>query len=253
MNVTIDLALALYLVFVIPCTQLWRSLRPKDGPKRPRSRRYLSTIREIALLLLALAAVCWWNGHTASDLGVAAPTSGAAFWSLLIAVAALPAAHFIGKIYERRTDPAKHAASQRQLLDNDMLPRTAAELRLFVAVSLFIGIGWELLYRGFLMLALTPWLGTWGALLAAAVAYGAAHGYQSAGMFAGSIVSALLFTGGYALTGSLWWLMLIHVALPLAAPLYYYKIMRDEAARASAGGSEQAIRRAAAIESRPGM
>jgi len=230
MNSMIDITLALYLIVIVPGTQLWRSLRPKDGPKRSRSERYVATIREIALLLLALAAVCWWNGRTASDLGVAAPASGAAFWALLIAVAALPAAHFIGKIFERRMDPARHAASQRQLLDNDMLPRTPAELRLFVAVSLFIGIGWELLYRGFLMLALTPWLGTWGALLLAAVAYGAAHGYQNPGQLAASIFSALLFTAGYVFTGSLWWLMLIHIALPLTAPLYYYKIMRDEAA-----------------------
>lgn len=78
----------------------------------------------------------------------------------------------------------------------------------------FIGIGWELLYRGFLLLALAPWLGTWGAVVLAAVAYGAAQGYKSPGQ----------------LTGSLWWLMLLHVAMPLTAPLYYFKMMRDEAA-----------------------
>jgi membrane protease YdiL (CAAX protease family) len=68
----------------------------------------------------------------------------------------------------------------------------------------------QLLYRGFLMLVLTP-----GAVILAALAYGAGHGYKSRGQFAGSIVSAFLFTIGYVLTGSLWWLMLLHMGLPL--------------------------------------
>ncbi len=182
------------------------------------------------MLLLTLAAVCWWNGHTPAELGIGAPTSGAGFWSLAIAVAALPVLHFASKIYERRMDPAKRAATEQQLFASDLFPRTPVELRLFIVVSLFIGFGWEVLYRGFLMLVLAPWLGTWGAVVLSAVAYGAAHGYKSPGQLAGSIVAALLFTGGFALTGSLWWLMLIHVAMPLSIPLYYYKIMRDQAA-----------------------
>lgn len=224
----IDLALAFYLAFILPGMQLWRSAHPTEGPKRPRRLRYLSSIREIALLLLALAAVCWWSGHAPSALGLAAPVSGAAFWSLLVAAAAVPVLHLASKLLEHKMDPAKRAAAEEQILANDRFPRTPAELRLFVVLTLFVGIGWELLYRGFLMLALTPLIGIWGAVALAAVAYGAAHGYENPRQLAGAIVSALLFTVGYVLTGSLWWLMLIHVAIPMSLPLYYYKMMRDQ-------------------------
>jgi len=224
----IDIALAFYLVFILPGLQLWRSARPTDGPKRPRALRYLSTIREIALLLLVLAAVCWWGGHAPSALGLAAPVSAAARWSLAAAAAVVPVLYFVGKLMEHTMDPAKRAAAEEQILASDRFPRTPAELRLFVVLSLFVGIGWELLYRGFLMLALAPLIGTWGAVVLAAVAYGAAHGYENPRQLANSIASALLFTVGYVLTGSLWWLMLIHIAIPLSIPLYYYKMMRDQ-------------------------
>jgi hypothetical protein len=51
----------------------------------------------------------------------------------------------------------------------------------------------------------------------AATAYGGAHGFRDIRQFGGSVVSALAFTMGYALTHSLWWLILIHTALPLLA------------------------------------
>lgn len=224
----IDLVLAFYLVFILPGMQLWRGAHHTEGPKRPRGLRYLSSIREIALLLLALAAVYWWSGHAPSALGLAAPVSGAAFWSLLVAASAVPVLHLVSKLLEHKMDPAKRAVAEEQILANDGFPRTPAELRLFVVLSLFVGIGWELLYRGFLMLALTPLIGAWGAVALAATAYGLAHGYENPRQLAGAIVSALLFTVGYVLTGSLWWLMLIHVAIPMSLPLYYYKMMRDQ-------------------------
>jgi hypothetical protein len=49
------------------------------------------------------------------------------------------------------------------------------------------------------------------------------HGYQGVGKMAASIVSALLFTLAYVLTGSLWWLMLLHVLLPLYMGLSGYR------------------------------
>jgi membrane protease YdiL (CAAX protease family) len=229
MRLMAEIALAFYLVFILPGMQLRRSLRPVEGPKRSRTQRYLSTIRQIALLLLALAAVCWWNGYTPAALGLSAPTAGPALWSLTGVAIALPVLHFVGKMFENKMDPAKRAAAQGKILANQGFPRTPAELRLFILLMLFVAVGWELLYRGFLMLALTPLIGTWGAVAVAAVAYGAGHGYQGAKPFAGAIVSALLFTVGYVLTDSLWWLMLVHFAMPMAIPIGYYKLMREPA------------------------
>jgi membrane protease YdiL (CAAX protease family) len=46
-----------------------------------------------------------------------------------------------------------------------------------------LGAGWELLYRGFLLLVLTPSIGAWGAVAVSGLSYGAAHGYKNPKQF----------------------------------------------------------------------
>jgi membrane protease YdiL (CAAX protease family) len=224
----IDLALAFYLVLVLPSQQLWRSIHKSDKPKRSRAQRYLATIRSIGVTLIALVAACWWSGHTASDLGLGVPASGAALWCLLIPILGLPLLHYAGKAREAKMPPEKVAEMYEQVRASDALPRTSGELKLFVVTTLFIGGGWELLYRGFLTLVLTPLVGTWGAVLIAGVAYGAGHGYSNPKQLTLSIVSAILFSVGYVLTGSLWWLIVIHIGIPLMGAISCYKILNQQ-------------------------
>lgn len=228
--------LAFYLVLILPGMQLWRSLRPPAAPTlRSRPQRYLSTMREIALLLLALAAVCWWDGHPPSALGLAAP-SGIGLWALAAAATMLLVLYFRGALRTHKMTPEKRAEALEQLSHEQGMPRTPAEMRLFFLLALCIGAGWELLYRGFLMMALSPLIGTWAAVVVAAVAYGAGHGYRNARQFIGSIGMSLLFTVGYVLTASLWWLMLLHVGLPLLTAVAHYHLRNGEAPPQSAPG-----------------
>lgn len=138
----LDLLLALYLLIELPRRQLWRSLRPSGLPLTPRLQRYRKNIAHIALPLVALAASMWWTGRIPADLGLDLPSSGSGLWCLVVSALALLAMHFGGVLWERS------------------LPRTAEELRAFLLLSLFVGCGWELLYRGFLLLVLPPswWL-----------------------------------------------------------------------------------------------
>jgi membrane protease YdiL (CAAX protease family) len=221
----IDLALAFYLVLASPAAQLWCSIRQRGAPPRPRTRRYLNTIRTIGLALTALLAACWFNGYTPHDLGLDLPRSGAALWCLLIPAIALPALYAATRT---KTTPEKAAKLRAQAEANDMMPRTRREFTLFLLTTLFIGAGWELLYRGFLTLVLTPYAGVWGAVVIAGLAYGAAHGYHSPGQLAGSMISALLFGAGYVLTGSLWWLIAIHIGLPLVGAISSYHILHQQ-------------------------
>ena len=108
-----------------------------------------------------------------------------------------------------------------------MFPETSGEMRLFLLVSLAVGCGWEILYRGFLLLYLQPTTGLGGAVIIAAFAYGAAHGFKSPKQFAASIMSALAFTIGYAVTSNLWWLMLLHTGLMLLGALSSKATSRD--------------------------
>jgi membrane protease YdiL (CAAX protease family) len=228
-----ELALALYLALIFPAMQVWRSLRPTDGPKRPRPQRYLSSIRQIVLLLAALAVVCWWGGHPPSALGLGAP-AGIALLALAAAAVTLLMLYYFGVMRMHKMKPAKRAEAIEKVRHEEGMPRTPQEMRLFLALVLCIGGGWELLYRGFLRLALTPVIGLWGAVAVAAVAYGAAHGYQNPRQLLGSIGMALLFTIGYVLTDNLWWLMLLHAGLPLIIAVSHRKIRSEEAAALAA-------------------
>ncbi|TFW15650.1 CPBP family intramembrane glutamic endopeptidase [Duganella callida] len=224
----IDLALVLYLVVILPSMRLWRSLQKSITPRRPRVQVYGTAIREIAILLVALLLASWWSGHGAADLGLAPPDSGAALWCLLIPAILLPLLHYAGKLRQRSLNPEQLAADYERLRRDESLPRTKRELNLYLVLSVFLGAGWELLYRGFLLLALTPVMGVWRTVIIAGVAYGAAHGYTSRKQIGASIVSALLFAGGYALTGSLWWLIVLHTGLPAMTAIAYYKIINQD-------------------------
>jgi membrane protease YdiL (CAAX protease family) len=129
-------------------------------------------------------------------------------------------------IWERGLSAEKRDKYHAEIESHDMVPRTRRDMVTFVALMLLLGAGWELLYRGYLMLVLAPLLGTTGAVIVAVVAYGAAHGYKTRGQFIASIVSAFLFTLGYVLTHSLWWLIVIHILLPLYGTASGYITLR---------------------------
>jgi membrane protease YdiL (CAAX protease family) len=215
-----ELLFAFYLVIVMPARALWRSFRPRPpgppDPPAPRLRGYWRRGRYIGLLLAVLCAVEWQAGRTLADLGLDIPLSRAGAWGLIGAVGVLTVLHVAGLLWERRMTPAARAAQARKLEDGMPWPVTRAETAGFVAWMVLMCTAWEVLYRGFLLLVLAPLCGVPLATVAAALAYGAGHGYKSRAQFIGAIVSAFVFTLAYVWTGSLWWLILIHVVMPLA-------------------------------------
>lgn len=209
-SVTIaDYLLAAVLIVVLPGTMLGRSLVQRGKPPGgDRIRRYRRTIALVGTPLLALAALWLVDGRTAATLGLGMPDRVAV---VLIVVAALliGALTLVGPRAKRPVSPKRHAEAAA------LMPVGGQETAWFLAFAIAVGAGWEVLYRGYLWWALAPAIGGVGAVAVMAVSYGVAHGYRSVGALVGSIVSALLFAGGYALTGSLWWLIVIHVGLPL--------------------------------------
>jgi len=238
----LELAFALYLVVILPGQKLWQSLQPAKGPERPRLPAYRNSTIRIVILLAILAALMWWSGRPAAALGLALPLSAAGAWGVAVAFTLFAVMSGGGWLWERKLQGEKLAEYQTKLEKaSASMPQTKQELKAFLLLFIFIGCGWELLYRGFLMMVLTPVTGTASAVALAAVAYGAAHGYQSRGQFIGSIVAALLFTIGYVATGSLWWLMLLHTLLPVhAASSYYRQKQRGMAAAGIAPAAESA-------------
>ncbi|WP_338467645.1 CPBP family intramembrane glutamic endopeptidase [Novosphingobium sp. ZN18A2] len=92
-------------------------------------------------------------------------------------------------------------------------PRTNAQFVLFPLVIIIGSFTEELLFRGYLFWALAPLLGVWGAATIASVAFGLAHAYQGPSGILRTGVIGLAFAIGFALTHSLWWLIVAHMIL----------------------------------------
>lgn len=208
MNI-VDYVLAAALLLFLPGEALFHSLSPTPRPPRPLAARMIRTIRMIGVLLLVLAILWWWEGRALALLGFDLPLTtggliGLGIAAVLLALLALPA------LMARSGNPLPDRPGR-----SDVLPKIPAETQIYVAFAFAAGIGWEVLYRGYLLWALTPFVGLWGGVVIAAIAYGLAHASRKLGAILGAVISSFAFTIGYALTGSLWWLIVIHVALPL--------------------------------------
>lgn len=205
----VDIFLTAMLLLALPALRLWSTL--KAGPRLHRApmRRYLLTIGELLLLLGTLAAQWLLHHRSLAALGLDIPVGTYGLVGLGFA-AALITTLAVATVRMTSGTRAPGAAT-----GTDIFPQTPGETAVFGVFTVFVGAGWELLYRGYLLWALTPLTGQIGAILLAATAYGLAHGYKSNVQLGGSIAMALLFTAAYAVTGSLWWLIAIHIALPL--------------------------------------
>lgn len=233
-----DLLLTLYLLLVFPLQRLWRSLHPAPRkPPGPPLQSYWRQARFVLVLLAALGVVMWTGGHSAADLGLAFPGTPAAVWGLVAACGVLLALHLAGKRMERRMTPAQRAGQEAQLRHLPfVMPRTALDTTAYLATSVLMTATWEILFRGYLLLVLPPLTGLPAANLLAAIAYGAAHGYKNPRQFAGSVAASFAFTIGYALTGNLWWLIVLHAAAPVTMLFAVRKIQE----RAAAGAASSA-------------
>jgi membrane protease YdiL (CAAX protease family) len=207
-----DAALLVVLLLLLPARALWRSLREEARPE-PVAAKYRRTILLASALVGALLLI--WNGagRPWPALGLDSPFTAGGLVRLAGSALVLLALAATAGLRKAEVDAETMKRAEA------MLPKTRGERAAFVAVMLVVGAGWELLYRGYLLWALEPKLGTIAAVLVASCAYGAAHGYRGRGPFIGAMAGALAFTLAYALTRSLWWLMLLHMGLPLVGLL----------------------------------
>jgi membrane protease YdiL (CAAX protease family) len=205
----LDWILVATLVLVLPAEALWNSIARREKPKRPLGTRLARSLRVIVVLLAFLFMIWGLEGRSIALLGLEWPVSTAGLIGLGVAIVIL--ALLAAAIRLRKPTAAEADA----MAASAITPETKSETILFVLFAFAAGIGWELLYRGFLIWALAPWIGTIGAVVVAAVAYALGHGSQNAKSLIGSTIASFLFTIGFAVTGSLWWLMLLHTGLPL--------------------------------------
>lgn len=212
-----DSLFAFFLVIVLPAYSLWKSRRPKPAlSTRSSLQGYWRQARFVVALVGILCLVSWLSGHSPQDLGLDTPLSERGAWGLLAACSLLAVLHFVEKRAERNTSDEDRSKHQAMLRDLPMdMPSTRTETAAYLATMVGMTTCWELLYRGYLLLVLAPLTGVPLAAALAALSYGAAHGYTNLRQFLGSIIAAFAFTIAYALSGSLWWLIVLHAAAPV--------------------------------------
>lgn len=213
-----DLLFTVYLLVYSPLSSLWRSRHPRPPkPDLPALGTYWRHGRYVLALLCVLMLVKWLGGYSVDQLGLGLPSSPGALWGLAAAGFVLVLMHLLGNRMDRKWTPEERVKHEDKLRDFPFpIPRTATETLAYLVTMVGMTATWELLYRGYLLLVLTPFTGLPLAVVLAAVSYGAGHGYQNARQFFSSIVAAFAFTIGYAITGNLWWLIVLHAAAPVA-------------------------------------
>ena len=157
------------LLVPFPALMVWQARELARVAPIPRREAYVSSIAGLWVLCGVTLAIAMWSGFDARDLGMADVVL-----PRIAVVTGLLTAAAIGVLFLFRAMGVRESAVLRGLL-----PVTANERALFVLLSLSAGICEELVFRGFLLRALTLATGvTPLALLLSAGAFGVVHAYQ---------------------------------------------------------------------------
>lgn len=169
----------------------------------------------VSILLLAgicTAAAVWDRGWAAVGLtGIA--WGPLAAWSAALTLAGL-AILLAFRLVAGRLGLAEHPFLRQ------LLPRTRREKTAFVGVSLSAGIGEELVFRGYAIGALAPFLGVGGAVALSTASFGVVHAYQGlVGFFRTAVLGGVL-AWGYLASGSILPAMAAHALLDVLAGIF---------------------------------
>lgn len=218
-GLVLAILLAAYAVFGEPLLGRWFYARLKREREQDRG----ALLRFYRLTL----SIEWaWTAVVGIIVGVAPGLSGASVGLALPGGRHLPQAlGFTGAlvvsvavssvILHQRAVAGKSVPGQGAVLA--LLPRTSAERRLAVAVSMTAGICEEVLYRGLLIALAVDLLGlsVWGAAILAVAIIAVAHVYQGlSGMLGTGLLGAVL-AALYVTTGSLLLPIIVHALIDL--------------------------------------
>ncbi len=200
----------------------WKQAFSSDtAPPDARLRLY----RESMTSLGALAAICvvFWlfSGHDLVGLGFRLPENGWRGW-LAWGAAAAAAAYLMVWVPVALALSRKDRVQSRDLIRSaegvDLIrPRTQAEHRLFAWLAVTAGVTEEMIYRGFVIGALTLLMPVWAAALVSVAVFSAGHFYQGLAGLARVLPMGAVLAGVFVIGGSLWPIMIIHIAADLSA------------------------------------
>lgn len=102
-----------------------------------------------------------------------------------------------------------------------LLPRSTAERRAFVLVSISAGLGEEVVYRGYLIVVLgSLFSDVWWAAAVSSMAFSILHAYQGTVGIVRTGVLGFVFAAAFISGGSLWPLIIVHTGVDLVSGLW---------------------------------
>jgi hypothetical protein len=103
----------------------------------------------------------------------------------------------------------------------ELLPQSGRERRVFVLLSICAGLGEELAYRAYAVLALEAIVGSaWAALAIACVPFGLVHVYQGRIGVVRTYLLGLVLGASFLATGSLWPAVIAHALIDVVGGLF---------------------------------
>lgn len=204
----------------------WRAGRPRSERKLFQ-RYWFIAIR--GALLSALVIVAWGKaGRPFSALGLDLPVGVAG--RVGFAIDAVIVVYYLLKVQFSRRSPEELATTRdrlRQLGSYDMLPQTPREFAVYPIAAIAGSTCEELLYRGFLIGTLAPLIGSASAVLLSSALFGLGHVYQGRfGVLRTTVIGVALGTA-FALTDSLWWLIIAHCIVNLSGVLLARRMLTE--------------------------
>ncbi len=207
--------LFVFVVFVAHSFYAWITYpsfieRVKKRGEPARIAGYLETVVIWLAFSAALVALWFVEGRAWADLGIlwGDPLRFAAGLALSVAILWLT----YKQIKELAMRGSSAVADQLGGVCY-LIPHTRRELGWFCGVSVNAGVTEELIFRGFLLWYLEPYVGMGWAAVLAIVAFTVAHAYQGIGNVPGLLFASACFVGLYLLTGSLLLPIILHALI----------------------------------------
>jgi membrane protease YdiL (CAAX protease family) len=208
----------------------WPKVRRQPQAEATRARMRLWRGAIISAWAVVAVGVAIWiaNDRSWASLGFTIPGG----WKLYasIALVLLVAAYFAAAVMTvaRSTEARAGLRSQLGAL-TDLLPHTRSEMVWFGAVSLTAGFCEEFLFRGYLIWALTPWFGWWGAATVSLVIFALGHlaVYQGWHGVVRTGISGAIYTLVVAIFGSLWPAIAMHAILDVGNGAFAWLTIRE--------------------------
>lgn len=190
--------------------------RVAEGAPNVRVNAYRLTIAFEWFTAGIILAVWLAKGRGLASLGLGLQV-GTWFW-LGVGLTLAAVGGVIGQAVRAMRSPEKLGEFREQFADLEpLLPHDDREMWWWRAVSVTAGICEEVVYRGFLIAVLAAATNAWAAVLLAAFIFGLGHAYQGPKGILKTGLVGLALGGLFALTGSLWAPMLVHVIMDLLA------------------------------------